>query len=82
MLPAGSSEGAMREWQERAFGFVQSQWQRYVENDFKLPGFPKQAEAFDDMISHSVRNLGTDIMAEDDIKSFGKNTARRRHARA
>jgi len=70
ILPAGTGEHAMREWQQRAIGFLQSQWQKYVENDFKLPGFPKQEEAFDDMMSHSIRNLGTDVITEEEIKSL------------
>ena len=47
-----------------------SQWQKYVENDFKLPGYPKQEEAFDEIMSHSVRNLGTEVMPEGEIKSL------------
>jgi hypothetical protein len=69
-VPAGTGERAMREWQQRAIGFVQSQWQKYGENGFKLPGFPKQEETFDDMMSHSVRNLGTGVMSENEIKSL------------
>jgi hypothetical protein len=70
MLPAGTSASAMRDWQERAVGFVQSQWQKYIESELRLPGYPKQGEAFDEMMSHSARNLGTEVMAEDDIKSL------------
>jgi hypothetical protein len=67
MLPAGTTDREMRAWQERAIGFVQSQWQAYNSNGFKLPNFPKQEEAFSDMLSHSLRNLGTEIMTEAEI---------------
>ncbi len=70
MLPANTGASAMRDWQERAIGFVQSQWQKYIESDFTLPGFPKQEEAFDEMMSHSTRNLGTEVMPEGEIKSL------------
>ena len=70
MLPAGTTEREMRDWQERAIGFVHSQWQAYEANGFKLPNSPQQEEAFSDMLSHSVRNLGTDIMSEEEINSL------------
>jgi len=67
MLPAGTGDVAMSHWQQRAIGFVQAQWQAYIGNDFKLPGYPRQAEAFNEIMSHSVRNLGSDIMTEEEI---------------
>lgn len=70
MLPANSSARAMRDWQERAIGFVQSQWQKYIGNDFKLPDHQGQEEAFDEIMSHSARNLGTEVMPEGEIKSW------------
>ncbi len=70
MLPAGTGAKAMQEWQERAIRFVQSQWQTYIENASKLHSNPKQQEAFDEMLNHSIRNLGSDIMSEDEIKSL------------
>jgi hypothetical protein len=70
VLPAGTGASAMRDWQDRAIGFVNGQWRKYVEDGFKLPGSPKHEEAFNDMMNHSVRNLGTDTMAEHDIKGL------------
>ena len=70
MLPTDTGERATREWHKRAIGFVNSQWQKYIENGFKLPSYPKQGEAFDEMMNHSVRNLGTGVMSEDAIKSL------------
>ena len=70
MLPAETSAVAMRQWQERAIGYVHSQWNAYVSNGFKLPGCPKQQEAFDEMVSHSVRNLGPDVMSEKAISEL------------
>jgi hypothetical protein len=70
MLPAGTTEAEMKNWQERAIRFVHSQWQAYEANSFKLPNFPQQEEAFDEIMSHSVRNLGTDIMSEEEINSL------------
>lgn len=67
MLPAGTGDVAMNHWQQRAIGFVQSQWQAYIGNDLKLPDHQGQEEAFNEMMSHSVRNLGTDIMTEEEI---------------
>jgi hypothetical protein len=70
MLPAGTSAMAMRDWQERAIGFVQRQWQKYVANGSKLPDYRRQEEAFNDMMSHSARNLGTDPMSEAEIEEL------------
>jgi hypothetical protein len=69
MLPAGTSDSEMKNWQKRAIGFVHSQWRAYQANGFKLPNFP-QEEAFNEMMSHSVRNLGTEIMTEREIDSL------------
>lgn len=69
-LPAGTPEAEMKNWQERAIRFVHSQWQAYEVNSFKLPNFSRQEEAFDEIMSHSVRNLGSDIMSEEDIESL------------
>lgn len=70
MLPAGTTDGDMRDWQERAIGFVNSQWQKYIESGFRLSACPKQEEVFDEMMSHSARNIGTEVMPEDEIKSL------------
>ena len=70
VLPANTGAGAMRDWQERAIGFVQSQWQKYIESEFRLPSYPKQEEAFDEIASHSARNVGTEVMPEGEIKSL------------
>jgi hypothetical protein len=70
MLPAGTTENEMKNWQERAVGFVRSQWRAYQANGCKLPNFPQQEEAFNEMMSHSVRNLGTEIMTEAEIDSL------------
>ena len=70
MLPAGTGDVAMNRWQVRAIGFVQAQWQAYIGRDFKLPDHPGQEEAFNEMMSHSVRNLGTNVMTEEEIKSL------------
>jgi hypothetical protein len=70
MLPAGTTEAEMKNWQEHAIRFVQSQWQAYEANSFKLPNFSQQEEAFDEIMSHSVRNLGSDIMNEEEINSL------------
>ena len=70
MLPAGTTDAEMRNWQERAIGFVHSQWRAYEANGFRLPNFPKQEEACSDILSHSIRNLGTDIMSEEEIDSL------------
>jgi hypothetical protein len=72
MLPAGASARAKRDWQERGIGFVNSQWQRYIGGGFRLSLDPKQREAFDEMMSHSARNLGTEVMSEHEIKSLGR----------
>ena len=40
----------------------------YVANDFKLPAHPGQEEAFDEIMRHSVRNLGTDLMSEQEVE--------------
>jgi len=70
MLPAGTTDSEMRAWQERAIGFVRSQWRSYQVSGFKLPEFPLQEEAFSDMLSHSIRNLGTEIMTEEEINNL------------
>jgi hypothetical protein len=70
MLPADSGASAMRDWQERAIRFVNSQWQKYIGSGFRLPGYPRQGESFDEMMSHSARNLGTGVMSEHEIKSL------------
>jgi len=70
MLPAGTTDSEMRAWQERAIGFVHSQWRVYQANGFKLSEFPQQEEAFNEMMSHSVRNLGTEVMTEAEIDSL------------
>jgi hypothetical protein len=67
MLPAGTTAAEQKQWQERAISFVTVQWQAYIGNDFKLPGYQRQEEAFNEIVSHSVRNLGTDIMTEEEI---------------
>ncbi len=72
MLPARTADAEMKNWQERAIGFVHSQWRAYEANSFKLPNFPQQEEAFSDMLSHSIRNFGTDIMSEEEINSLEK----------
>jgi hypothetical protein len=70
MLPAGTTDSEMRAWQKRAIGFVHSQWRSYQASGFKLPEFPQQEEAFSDMLSHSIRNLGTEIMSEEEINNL------------
>jgi hypothetical protein len=67
LLPAGATETETKDWHRRAIGFVHAQWQAYAANGFKLPGYPSQEEAFNEILSHSVRNLGTDIMTEEEI---------------
>ena len=70
MLPTGTSAMAMRDSQERAIAFVQSKWQKYVDNASKLPDHKGQEEAFNEMMSHSTRNLGTDPMSEAEIEEL------------
>ena len=70
MLPNRIGASEMRDWQERAIGFVNSQWQKYIASGFRLSGYPKQGEAFDEMMSHSTRNLGTGVMSEGEIKNL------------
>jgi hypothetical protein len=70
MLPAGTGNVAMNDWQQRAIGFVQAEWRAYIGNDLKLPDHQGQEEAFNEMMSHSVRNLGTGVVSEDGIKSL------------
>ena len=72
MLPAGTGNVAMNDWQRRAIGFVQAQWRAYMGNNLKQPGHQGQEEAFSEMISHSVRNLGAGIMTEGDIDQLEK----------
>lgn len=67
MLPAGTTAAGQKQWQERVISFVTAQWQAYIGNDFKLPAHPGQEQAFDEIMRHSVRNLGTDIMTEEKI---------------
>ena len=67
MLPAGTTEAGQKQWQERAISFITAQWQAYIRNDLKLPDHPGQEEAFNEVMRHSVRNLGTDIMTEEEI---------------
>ena len=67
MLPAEAGNVAMKDWQLRAIGFVQAQWRAYIGNYLKLPSHRGQVEAFNEMMNHSVRNLGTDIMTEVEI---------------
>jgi hypothetical protein len=76
MLPAGTTEAEMKNWQERAIRFVHSQWRAYEANSFKLPNFPQHEEAFNEIMSHSIRNLGTDIMSEDEINSLERTLHR------
>ena len=68
MLPAGTTGVESERWQERAIGFLTKQWRAYVANDFKLPAHPEQEEAFDEIMRHSVRNLGTDLMSEQEVE--------------
>ena len=72
MLPAGTGNVAMNDWQQRAIGFVQAQWRAYIGNDLKLPDHQGQEEAFNEMMSHSVRNLGIGIMTEKEIVQLEK----------
>jgi hypothetical protein len=72
MLPAGTTDAGQKQWQERVISFVTAQWQAYIGNSFKLPGYPQQEEAFNEIMSHSVRNLGTDIMTEEEIDHLEK----------
>jgi hypothetical protein len=67
MLPAGTTDARQKQWQERVISFVTAQWQAYIGNSFRLPGYPRQEEAFNEIMSHSVRNLGTDIMTDEEI---------------
>jgi len=70
MLPRNAGATAMRDWQERAIGFINTQWQAYVAGGFKLPDHPRQEEAFSEIMSHSVRNLGNAIMPEEEIRDL------------
>jgi hypothetical protein len=73
LLPAGATETETKDWHRRAIGFVQAQWQAYSANGFKLPGYPSQGEAFNEMLSHSLRNFGTDPVSEGEIESLEKS---------
>jgi hypothetical protein len=72
MLPAGAGNAAMKDWQLRAIGFVEAQWRAYIGNYLKLPSHQGQEKAFNEMINHSVRNLGTGIMTEEEIDQLEK----------
>jgi hypothetical protein len=67
LLPAETTE---TDWHRRAIGFVQAQWQACIANCLKLPEYPSQEEAFKEMLSHSVRNFGTDPMSEEEIDNL------------
>ena len=71
MLPAGTTVVESERWQERAIAFVSKQWRAYVANDFKLPAHPEQEKAFAEIMRHSVSNIGTDLMSEQEVEELG-----------
>jgi len=68
MLPPGMAEEGSKQWQERAISFVNAQWQAYIANDLLLPRYPRQEEAFNEIMSYSSRNLGTEVMCDEEIE--------------
>ena len=61
------AETETKDWHRRANGFVHAQWHAYAPNGLKLPDHRGQEEACNEMMSHSVRNLGTAIMTGEEI---------------